>query len=113
MITSDHGGIGYNHGGQTIEERQIPIILSGPHVDEDVLPEQAYLTNMVPTLLHYFGLENNCEWQLDDVSMGLDPTEFPPYDICPNCPNPLTAEVDPSTMDVILSWDQNLSLIHI
>ena len=67
---------------------------------------------MVPTLLHYFGLENNCEWQLDDVSMGLDPTEFPPYDICPNCPNPLTAEVDPSTMDVILSWDQNWAPNH-
>jgi len=112
MITSDHGGIDYSHGGQTIEERQIPIILSGSLIDEETLPEQVYLTNMVPTLLHYFGLENNCEWQLDDVSMGLDSTEFPPYDVCPTCPNPLMAEVDPSTMDVILSWDQNWAPNH-
>ncbi|SVC10283.1 uncharacterized protein METZ01_LOCUS263137, partial [marine metagenome] len=47
------------------------------------------------------------EWQLDGISMGLDPTEFPSYDICPNCPNPLTAEVNPSTMDITLFWDQN------
>ena len=113
MITSDHGGIDYSHGGQTTEERQIPIILSGSLVSEETLPEQAYLTNMVPTLLHYFGIENNCEWQLDGVSMGLDPTEFFPYDSCPSCPNPLTAEVDPSTMDVTLSWDQNWAPNHI
>ena len=112
MITSDHGGIDYSHGGQTIEERQIPIILSGSLVSVETLPEQSYLTNMVPTLLHYFGIENNCEWQLDDISMGLNPTEFPSYDICPNCPNPLTAEVDPSTMDVTLSWDQNWAPNH-
>ena len=112
MITSDHGGIDYSHGGQTIEERQIPIILSGSLVSVETLPEQSYLTNMVPTLLHYFGIENNCEWQLDGISMGLNSTEFPSYDICPNCPSPLTAEVDPSTMDVTLSWDQNWAPNH-
>ena len=112
MITSDHGGIDYSHGGQTIEERQIPIILSGPLVSEETLPEQVYLTNMVSTLLHYFGIENNCDWQLDGVSMGLNPTEFPSYDICPNCPNPLTAELDPSTMDITLLWDQNWAPDH-
>jgi len=112
MITSDHGGIDYSHGGQTIEERQIPIILSGSLVSVETLPEQSYLTNMVPTLLHYFGIENNCEWQLDGISMGLNSTEFPSYDICPNCPSPLTAEVDPSTMDITLSWDQNWAPNH-
>jgi len=112
MITSDHGGIDYSHGGQTIEERQIPIILSGSLVSVETLPEQSYLTNMVPTLLHYFGIENNCEWQLDGISMGLNSTEFPSYDICPNCPSPLTAEIDPSIMDVTLSWDQNWAPNH-
>jgi len=112
MITSDHGGIDYSHGGQTIEERQIPIILSGSLVSVETLPEQSYLTNMVPTLLHYFGIENNCEWQLDGISMGLNSTEFPSYDICPNCPSPLTAGIDPSTMDVTLSWDQNWAPNH-
>ena len=112
MITSDHGGIDYSHGGQTIEERQIPIILSGSLVSVETLPEQSYLTNMVPTLLHYFGIENNCEWQLDGISMGLNSTEFPSYDICPNCPSPLTAKIDPSIMDVTLSWDQNWAPNH-
>ena len=112
MITSDHGGIGYSHGGQTIEERQIPIIMSGTLVSEETIPEQSYLTNLVSTVLNYFGIENNCEWQLDGISMGLTPTEFPPYDICPNCPNPLAAEVNLSTMDIILSWDQNLAPNH-
>ena len=112
MITSDHGGIGYGHGGQTIEERQIPIIMSGTLVSEETIPEQSYLTNLVSTVLNYFGIENNCEWQLDGISMGLTPTEFPPYDICPNCPGPLVAEVDLSTMDIILSWDQNLASDH-
>jgi len=112
MITSDHGGIGYSHGGQTIEERQIPIIMSGALVSAETIPEQSYLTDLVPTVLNYFGIENNCEWQLDGISMGLTPTEFPPYDICPNCPNPLAAEVNLSTMDIILSWDQNLAPNH-
>ena len=112
MITSDHGGIGYGHGGQTIEERQIPIIMSGALVSAEMIPEQSYLTDLVPTVLNYFGIENNCEWQLDGISMGLTPTEFPPYDICPNCPGPLVAEVDLSTMDIILSWDQNLASDH-
>ena len=89
MITSDHGGIGYNHGGQSIEERQIPIILSGSLISGETIPEQSYLTNMAPTLLHYFGVENNCEWQLDGISMGLDANQFPEYDICPNCPSPI------------------------
>ena len=112
IITSDHGGIGYSHGGQTIEERQIPIIMSGALVSAEMIPEQSYLTDLVPTVLNYFGIENNCEWQLDGISMGLTPTEFPPYDICPNCPNPLAAEVNLSTMDIILSWDQNLAPNH-
>tara|TARA_B100001765_G_scaffold210701_1_gene172321 strand:- start:1825 stop:3210 length:1386 start_codon:yes stop_codon:yes gene_type:complete len=112
IITSDHGGIGYSHGGQTIEERQIPIIMSGALVSAETIPEQSYLTDLVPTVLNYFGIENNCEWQLDGISMGLTPTEFPPYDICPNCPNPLAAEVNLSTMDIILSWDQNLAPNH-
>ena len=112
MITSDHGGIGYNHGGQSIEERQIPIILSGPLVSGETIPEQSYLTNMAPTLLHYFGVENNCEWQLDGISMGLDPNQFPEYDICPNCPSPITVEVDPTTMNISLLWDENMAPDH-
>ena len=107
IITSDHGGINYSHGGQSIEEKQIPIILSGSLVSGETIPEQSYLTNMIPTLIQYFGEENNCDWQLDGIPMGLDPTEFPNEDICPNCPNPLIAELNPSTKDIHLSWDQN------
>jgi len=113
MITSDHGGIGYNHGGQSIEERQIPIILSGSLVSGETIPEQSYLTNMAPTLLHYFGVENNCEWQLDGISMGLDANQFPEYDICPNCPSPITAEVDPSSLNISLFWDENMAPDHV
>ena len=33
IVTSDHGGNYNGHGGQSIEERLIPIILSGPSID--------------------------------------------------------------------------------
>ena len=57
IITSDHGGIKHGHGGQTIEEKQIPIILSGTKVKKEPIKKQIYLTDFVPTLLKHFGIK--------------------------------------------------------
>lgn len=35
LVTSDHGGIGKGHGGETMEEVEIPWIISGPGVKKD------------------------------------------------------------------------------
>ena len=32
IVTSDHGGVGYNHGGNSMEERNVSFIASGPSV---------------------------------------------------------------------------------
>ncbi|MCH1581558.1 MAG: alkaline phosphatase family protein [Flavobacteriales bacterium] len=37
LVSTDHGGIGYNHGGTTIEEETMFFIASGPTVDPLVL----------------------------------------------------------------------------
>ncbi|MDC8829359.1 alkaline phosphatase family protein [Alteromonas gilva] len=35
VIASDHGGIGYGHGGETLDEMQVPVIINGPGIKHD------------------------------------------------------------------------------
>lgn len=54
VVTTDHGGIGTNHGGTTPEERTIPFLLSSRDVTAGALPEGTRNIDVVPSVLEHF-----------------------------------------------------------
>ena len=108
IITSDHGGNMSGHGGQTIEERIIPIILSGSYVDNSNIPEQAYIVDLVPTLIQFISNDIECSWELDGNIIGLNPDFFPQQNPCPSCPYPLNITRNQIEYSITLSWLENL-----
>ena len=51
IVTADHGGIGYGHGGATIEEAEIAMILYGKNVRKGYnIPEQAATYDLAATI---------------------------------------------------------------
>lgn len=109
IVTSDHGGIMSGHGDQSLETRTIPIIMSGNSVSDLNLPSQSYIVDLVPTLIRFMGQELNCSWDLDGQVIGLNLSEYPSYNNCPNCPVPLVAERNNQERSITLNWTQNLS----
>ena len=69
IITSDHGGKKRSHGGLSMEEIQIPIILNSSIFRIGSLFRQTYLTDIVPTILHHFDIEIDSVWQLDGSTL--------------------------------------------
>ena len=65
IITSDHGGIKRNHGGQSIHEKTIPIILSGSSFKGKKITRKAYLADIVPTIFYHYEVEIDPSWSLD------------------------------------------------
>ena len=63
LITADHGGKGTKHGGATMEEIEIPWIISGPGVEqgkEIKAPVNTFDT--APTVAHVFGVTPPSCW---------------------------------------------------
>lgn len=57
LITADHGGINFGHGGETDEEMYIPIILYGAGVHPGtVYDETCYLYDLAPTAAYAMGV---------------------------------------------------------
>ena len=51
IVTADHGGIGYGHGGATIEEAEIAMILYGKDIRKGYnIPEQAATYDLAATI---------------------------------------------------------------
>ena len=108
IITSDHGGNINGHGGQTIEERTIPIILSSDYIDNINIPDQTYIVDIIPTLIEYLGINIDCSWGLDGNSIGLDSEYFPQTNACPSCPSPFNLSKNQTDYSITLSWTENL-----
>lgn len=63
MFISDHGGIGYGHGGTTPEEMTVPWIISGPGIKKGFTIEEPNNTvNTASTVLRLFGLDQPLAW---------------------------------------------------
>ena len=45
LISSDHGGVGYSHGGTSMEEREVPFIVSGNSVPTQVILKDSTLVS--------------------------------------------------------------------
>lgn len=57
LITGDHGGINFGHGGRTLNEFEIPIILYGKGVTPGkMLKNNYYIYDVAPTLAYFLGV---------------------------------------------------------
>ena len=62
LISSDHGGKGRGHGKNSLEEIQIPWILSGPGIQPGQLAGAVYTFDTAATIAWIFGLEEPACW---------------------------------------------------
>jgi predicted AlkP superfamily pyrophosphatase or phosphodiesterase len=63
IVTADHGGINYGHGGKTLEEVETPFIIAGKGVKKGgEFQESMMQFDCAPTVLHIFGLEGPQVW---------------------------------------------------
>jgi hypothetical protein len=63
LITSDHGGVGRGHGGESMTEIEVPWLMAGPGIRRNVLLELPNdLANTAPTLAKVMGLKIPAEW---------------------------------------------------
>ncbi len=63
IITSDHGGIGKDHGGESMTELEVPWIISGPGINRNFLFDAPNdLANTSPTIARILGLKTPAEW---------------------------------------------------
>ncbi|MFZ4549441.1 MAG: alkaline phosphatase family protein, partial [Bacteroidales bacterium] len=63
IITSDHGGIGFGHGGESMIEIEVPWIITGPGIKKNtVLDSPNDLMNTSPTIAKILGIKTPTEW---------------------------------------------------
>ncbi len=74
IISSDHGGrkkflLGGTHGGQTEEERIIPIILYARNISKKSDVDQTYIVDIVPTILSFYDSKLVNKFNLDGKAL--------------------------------------------
>ena len=63
MISADHGGKGTGHGGESLAEVEIPIILSGPTTKKGVeFTNPTNIYDIASTVAYVFGIEQPEAW---------------------------------------------------
>ncbi len=63
IITSDHGGVGFGHGGESIIELEVPWLISGPGIKKNALLEMPNdHVNTALTIARILGLKTPIEW---------------------------------------------------
>ncbi|WP_340677578.1 alkaline phosphatase family protein [Paraglaciecola sp.] len=63
IITADHGGIGYGHGGETLDEIQIPFIIAGAGVKtQHQIKQHVYTYDTAATIAYILGITPHPAW---------------------------------------------------
>jgi len=64
MVTADHGGIDKGHGGKSLDEVQVPWIMSGPGIKKNTELKSTIITyDTAATLATILGLEQPQSWR--------------------------------------------------
>ncbi len=95
IITTDHGGLGTGHGGQSVDERTIFFIASGGTISNRIISPGPGHTAPPPTAFRHLGIAINPAWGWESEPFG-----FPPF-----CLDALRCTIDPSNETVTLSWN--------
>lgn len=75
FASTDHGGNGTSHGGQSAAERDIFILVNGPGVPAGrVTTEAVGQPALAQTIFKYLGVPVNAAWQFAERPFGLAPT---------------------------------------
>ncbi|MGK0186958.1 MAG: hypothetical protein ACI9R3_002743 [Verrucomicrobiales bacterium] len=94
VISTDHGGLGTGHGGQSPGERTIFMIASGEGIKPRVHEVGPGHTAVPPTAMRHLGIPIDPDWGWE-----AEPFGYPPY-----CPAQLTATADSRFGTVALAW---------
>ena len=70
LVTSDHGGLGKKHGGQSNEERTVFIIASGGEYKHETLKSGWSIVAIPPTVLRHLGIPIDPAWGWQSVAFG-------------------------------------------
>lgn len=63
IISADHGGIGYGHGGETLDEIEIPFIIFGKNIKKgNLIKHQVYQYDNAATVAFALGIEQPYAW---------------------------------------------------
>ena len=63
ILSSDHGGIGFGHGGESLDEMEIPFILLGPSIKEGYrIPHTVFTYDNAATVAFALGVEQPYSW---------------------------------------------------
>lgn len=63
LVSADHGGIGYGHGGETLDEIEIPFILYGAGIKKNHLISHQVMTyDNAATVAYVLGVEPPYSW---------------------------------------------------
>jgi hypothetical protein len=63
IVSADHGGVGRGHGGETLEETEIPFIIAGKGVRKDVeLTQPVYIYDIAATVAFIAGVPRPYAW---------------------------------------------------
>ena len=65
VVTTDHGGINYGHGGQSIDERTIFFISSGAGMPVKTFEKGPGMTAVAPTVFRHLNITIKPEWGWD------------------------------------------------
>lgn len=74
IVTTDHGGTGTSHGGQSIEERTIPFIVSGGGVPVGVSTASPGHCCVPATVMRYLGISISPSWYFPQDGFVTGPT---------------------------------------
>ncbi len=78
LVTSDHGGIGYGHGGETLEEMEIPFILYGKGVKQGhKISHPVYTYDNAATCAFALNIERPYAWIGRPVKSAFEGFESP------------------------------------
>ena len=63
IVSADHGGIGFGHGGESLAEMEIPFILYGAGIKKGyTIEETVYQFDNAPTVAYAMGLQTPQAW---------------------------------------------------
>ncbi len=63
IVISDHGGVGYGHGGESMAEIQVPWLIKGPGIIKNrLIAEPVNTYNTASTIAYLFGLQQHEHW---------------------------------------------------
>ncbi|WPP50840.1 alkaline phosphatase family protein [Catalinimonas niigatensis] len=78
IVSSDHGGIGYGHGGETTDEIEIPFIIYGKGVKKNhLIAEKIYTYDNAATVAFLLGLKQPYAWIGKPVKSGFEGFDVP------------------------------------